>query len=101
MNAFNSADVFPKRVGVPNMTPSAHSTLACVGAPYSASIRLLRSSQPGTLAITFDETRSGTAKSDFGSGFSGSFTDSFSKRFHGAVTRVKRNENVWFRLWHS
>ena len=23
MNAFNSADVFPKRVGVPNMIPSA------------------------------------------------------------------------------
>jgi hypothetical protein len=63
MNVFNSADVFPKRVGVPNMIPSAHSTSACVGAPYSASIRLLRSSQPGTLAITSGETTSGTRRS--------------------------------------
>jgi hypothetical protein len=40
------------------------------------------------------------AKPDFGSGFTGSFTDGFSKRFYGAVTRVKRNENVCFRGWH-
>src|SRR6201993_2191583 len=37
------------------------------------------------------------AKPDFGSGFTGSFTDGFSKRFYGAVTGVKRNENVCFR----
>src|SRR5579863_8504319 len=41
------------------------------------------------------------AKPDFGSGFTGSFTDSFSKLFYGAVTRVKRNENVCFRGWHT
>jgi hypothetical protein len=41
------------------------------------------------------------AKSDFGSGFTGSFTDGFSKRFYGAVTRVKRNENVCLRGWHQ
>ena len=63
MNAFNSADVLPKRVGVPKIIPSAHSTSACVGAPYSASILLLRSSQPGTLAITSGETISGTRRS--------------------------------------
>jgi len=40
------------------------------------------------------------AKPDFGSGFTGSFTDGFSKRFYGAVTRVKRNENVCFGVWH-
>src|SRR5260370_4123517 len=63
MNAFNSADVLPNRVGVPNMIPSAHSASAGAGAPYSASILLLRSSQPGTLAITAVETISGTRRS--------------------------------------
>src|SRR4029077_271790 len=63
MNAFNSADVLPNRVGVPNMIPSAHSASAGVGAPYSASILLLRSSQPGTLPITAVETISGTRRS--------------------------------------
>src|SRR3974390_170964 len=63
MNAFNSAEVFPKRVGVPNMIPSAHSTSEWVGTPYSDNIRLLLSSQPGTLDITSGETRSGTRRS--------------------------------------
>ena len=61
MNAFNSADVLPKRIGVPNMIPSAHSVSDGVGAPYSASILLLRSSE--TLAITAGETISGTRRS--------------------------------------
>src|SRR5215469_10529031 len=101
MNAFNSADVLPKRVGVPNMIPSAHSTSASVGAPYSASILLLRSSQPGTLAITAGENEIGhAAKPDIGSGLTGSFTDGFSKSFYGTVTRVKHNEDVWFSVWH-
>jgi hypothetical protein len=60
MNAFNSADVLPKRVGVPNMIPSAYSASADVGVPYSVSIRLVRSSPPGYLAITAGETISGT-----------------------------------------
>src|SRR6516164_9017764 len=63
MKAFNSAEVLPKRVGVPNTIPSAHSASACVGAPYSPSILLLRSSQPGTLAITAEEAISGTRRS--------------------------------------
>src|SRR6516162_1979868 len=57
-----SADVLPKRVGVPNMIPSAHSASADVGPPYSASICLLRS-QPGTLAMTAGVTISGTRRS--------------------------------------
>src|SRR5258708_1193148 len=55
MNAFNFADVFPKRVGTPNMIPSAHSAPAGVGAPYSARILLLRSWHPGTWAITVEK----------------------------------------------
>jgi hypothetical protein len=46
MKAFNSADVLPKRVGVPNMIPSAHSASAEVGpqqyaTPLSLSSRVL------------------------------------------------------------
>src|SRR5215471_8376686 len=101
MNAFNSADVLPKRVGVPNMIPSAHSASAGVGIPYSASILLLRSSHPGTLAITAGRDDIGhPAESDFGSGLMGSVTDGFSQCFYGAVPRVKDNEDVYFNVRH-
>src|SRR5260370_22449773 len=101
MNAFNSADVFPKRVGGPNMIPIGP---LYVGRRWSSVL----GEHP--LAPFFPARNFGhyirrnqieyAAKPDFGSGFTGSFTDGFSKRFYGAVTRVKRNENACFSLRH-
>ena len=83
------------------MIPSAHSASAGVGAPYSASIFLLRSSQPGTFGHYIRRNQIGdTAEPDLGSCFTGSFTDGSSQRFYGAVTRVKHNEDVCFSIWH-
>src|SRR6202021_4293528 len=50
MNAFNSADVLPNRVGVPNMVPSAHSASVVDATPEVAGTLFLRSSQPGHVA---------------------------------------------------
>ena len=85
MNAFNSAEVLPKRVGVPNMIPSVHSTSACVGTPNFRHHRCR------------NDIRS-PAEADFGPSLTGSFTDSFSKGFHRAVTRVEHDKNVGFRV---
>jgi hypothetical protein len=59
---------------------------------------LLRSSQPGTWAIT---DIGYAAEPDFGSGFTGSFADGLSKRFYSAVTRVECNENIPSGVWHQ
>src|SRR5262249_26045476 len=40
------------------------------------------------------------AEPHFSSRFTGSLSDGFRKCFHRTITRVKRNENVCFRLWH-
>lgn len=45
-----------------------------------------------------DQRYRAVAEPDFGSRFTGSFTDCFRDSFDGAVTRVKHNQNVCLRL---
>ena len=96
MNAFNSADALPKRVGVPNTIPSAHSTSARVGAVLGEHF-LAPLLPAGDLGHHRPGNKIGhAAEADFGSGFTGSFTDGFCKCFYRAVTRIEGNENVCF-----
>ena len=99
---FSSADVFPKSVGVPNTIPSAHSVSGGVGAPYSASILLLRSSQPGTEPSRPEEQNIGHPTEPlFGSGFASPFSHGLSKRLNRAGTRVKTQPEYSLYCWPS